>query len=183
MFGSVSAPNVFPWGDMNVGEMITCSGRQYLRQMVRFFAIKGFEPLVLDTDGCNFAIPADVEKYRYIGKGTHRFVDKDKEYTGVEACVSEYNEIYMRGVMGLDVDEVITATITLSRKNYANLEPSGKIKLTGNTIKSKTLSDIHSNHLLLISFTFKLRLNIFSLATLKALDEKSSANKFHLLLS
>ena len=139
MFGSVSAPNVFPWGDMNVGEMITCSGRQYLRQMVRFFAIKGFEPLVLDTDGCNFAIPADVEKYRYVGKGTHRFVEKDKEYTGVEACVSEYNEIYMKGVMGLDVDEVITATINLSRKNYANLEPSGKIKLTGNTIKSKTL--------------------------------------------
>jgi len=107
--------------------------------MVRFFAIKGFEPLVLDTDGCNFAIPADVEKYRYVGKGTHRFVDKDKEYTGVEACVSEYNEIYMKGVMGLDVDEIITATINLSRKNYANLEPSGKIKLTGNTIKSKTL--------------------------------------------
>ena len=139
MFGSVSAPNVFPWGDMNVGEMITCSGRQYLRQMVRFFAIKGFEPLVLDTDGCNFAIPDDVEKYSYVGKGTHRFVEKDKEYTGVEACVSEYNEIYMRGVMGLDVDEIITATINLSRKNYANLEPSGKIKLTGNTIKSKTL--------------------------------------------
>ena len=66
-------------------------------------------------------------------------MEKDKDYTGVEACVSEYNEIYMRGVMGLDVDEVITATINLSRKNYANLEPNGKIKLTGNTIKSKTL--------------------------------------------
>lgn len=139
MFGSVSAPNVFPWGDMEVGEMITCSGRQYLRQMVRFFVMKGFEPLVLDTDGCNFAIPDDVDKYEYVGKGTHRFVEKDKLYKGLDACVNEYNETYMKGVMGLDVDEVITATINLSRKNYANLEPSGKIKLTGNTIKSKTL--------------------------------------------
>ena len=37
MFGSISAPHVFPWGDVNEGEKITCTGRQYLRHMIRFF--------------------------------------------------------------------------------------------------------------------------------------------------
>ena len=51
MFGSISAPHVFPWGDINEGEKITCTGRQYLRHMIRFFNHKGFKPLVGDTDG------------------------------------------------------------------------------------------------------------------------------------
>jgi DNA polymerase elongation subunit (family B) len=48
-FGSVSAPDVFPWGDTNIGAMITCTGRQYLRLMIRFFMSKGFEPIVGDS--------------------------------------------------------------------------------------------------------------------------------------
>jgi len=31
LFGALSAPQVFPWGDMDKGEQITCTGRQYLR--------------------------------------------------------------------------------------------------------------------------------------------------------
>jgi DNA polymerase elongation subunit (family B) len=27
-FGSISAPYIFPWGDIDIGEMITCTGRQ-----------------------------------------------------------------------------------------------------------------------------------------------------------
>jgi hypothetical protein len=45
----------------------------------------------------------------------------------------------MHGVMGLDIDDIWPATINLSRKNYATLKPSGEIKLTGNTIKGKTI--------------------------------------------
>jgi DNA polymerase elongation subunit (family B) len=48
-FGSVSAPDVYPWGDTDVGAMITCTGRQYLRLMIRFFMEKGFEPIVGDS--------------------------------------------------------------------------------------------------------------------------------------
>ena len=36
-------------GDTNMGEMITCTGRQYLRHMIRFFADRGFRPLVGDS--------------------------------------------------------------------------------------------------------------------------------------
>jgi DNA polymerase elongation subunit (family B) len=138
MFGSISAPNVFPWGDTDMGEKITCTGRQYLRHMIRFFNSKGFRPLVGDTDGFNFSIPDDVDKYVYTSNGNHHFNKLGKTYTDLSAVVAEYNDRYMKGVMGLDVDEICQATINLARKNYADLI-DGKVKLVGNSIKSKKM--------------------------------------------
>jgi DNA polymerase elongation subunit (family B) len=138
MFGSISAPNVYPWGDSDMGEKITCTGRQYLRHMIRFFASKGFKPLVGDTDGFNFSVPNDVDRYVYTSNGNHHFNKLGKTYKGMSAVVSEYNDKYMKGVMGLDVDEICSATINLARKNYADLI-DGKVKLVGNSIKSKKM--------------------------------------------
>jgi len=140
LFGALSAPQVFHWGDMDCGEKITCTGRQYLRQMIKFFMKKGYTPTVLDTDGVNFSLPeGGVDDRRYIGKGNNWLVVKDKEYTGFDADVAEYNDIFMKGEMGLDCDGTWKSCINLARKNYATLEHKGKIKLTGNTIKSKKL--------------------------------------------
>ena len=144
MFGSISAPNVFPWGDTNMGEMITCTGRQYLRHMIRFFNEKGFRPLVGDTDGFNFSIPDNVGDFTYISNGRHHSTEEGKEYKGAEAVVCEYNDVYMYGVMGLSIDEVCEATINLARKNYADLI-DGEVKLVGNTIKSKKLQGFVSD--------------------------------------
>lgn len=138
-FGSISAPYIFPWGDIDIGETITCTGRQYLRTMIKFFMDRGYTPLVLDTDGVNFSSPEDVDSRKYVGKGLHRFVKKDVVYEGIEADVAEYNERFMFGVMGLDIDEVMESTVNFSRKNYAILKSNGKVKLTGNTIKGKTI--------------------------------------------
>jgi DNA polymerase elongation subunit (family B) len=146
-FGSISAPYIFPWGDIDIGETITCTGRQYLRHMIKFFISRGYEPLVLDTDGVNFSYKEKVNDHVYFGKGNHRFVEKGKKYEGIEADVAEYNDRFMQGVMGLDIDEVWPATINLSRKNYATLKPNGKIKLTGNTIKGKTIQKYIKNFL------------------------------------
>jgi hypothetical protein len=66
-------------------------------------------------------------------------VKKDHEYVGTEADVAEYNDLFMRGEMGLDTDGQWPATINVARKNYALLTDKGKVKLTGNTIKSKKL--------------------------------------------
>lgn len=137
-FGSVSAPDVYPWGDIDVGAMITCTGRQYLRLMIRFFMEKGFEPIVGDTDGFNFKIPENANDLTYIGLGNHQSVVKDKKYIGIEAALAEFNEKYMRGFMKLGIDEIIESTINLSRKNYADLI-DGDVKLVGNTIKSAKL--------------------------------------------
>jgi DNA polymerase I len=141
-FGSLSAPQVFPWGDMNMGETITCTGRQCLRMMIMFFEKKGYKPLVMDTDGVNFATPEDIDSHIYIGKGLNELVEKGKEYRGIEADTAEFNDIFMRNEMGLDIDYTAPACINVSRKNYIiKLLKKGKekIKLTGNTIKSKKL--------------------------------------------
>ena len=141
-FGSLSAPQVFPWGDMNMGETITCTGRQCLRMMIMFFQSKGYKPLVMDTDGVNFETPTDIDTHKYIGKGNNELVDPNKEYVGVEADTAEFNDIFMRNEMGLDIDYMAPACINVSRKNYIiKLIKKGKekIKLTGNTIKSKRL--------------------------------------------
>ena len=139
MFGSLSAPQVFPWGDMNMGEKVTCTARQYLRHMVRFFIDKGYDPLVMDTDGVNFSCPERVEEREYIGIGNNALVEKYKAYLGSEADVAEYNDLFMRGEMGLDTDGQWPACINIARKNYALLTPEKTVKLTGNSIKSKKI--------------------------------------------
>jgi len=141
-FGSLSAPQVFPWGDMNMGETITCVGRQCLRMMIMFFQNKGYKPLVMDTDGVNFETPENINDTVYIGKGLNELVTEGKEYRGIEADTAEFNDIFMRNEMGLDIDYVAPACINVSRKNYIiKMMKKGKekIKLTGNTIKSKKL--------------------------------------------
>jgi len=141
-FGSLSAPQVFPWGDMNMGETITCVGRQCLRMMIMFFQKKGYKPLVMDTDGVNFETPETINEHKYIGKGLNELVEGGKEYVGIEADTAEFNDIFMRNEMGLDIDYVAPSCINVSRKNYIiKLIKKGKekIKLTGNTIKSKKL--------------------------------------------
>ena len=139
MFGSLSAPHVFPWGEMDCGERVTCTGRQYLRQMIEWFMEKDYAPLVLDTDGVNFSCPPGLKDHRYVGLGHNELVIKGKEYVGSEAHVAEYNDLYMVAEMGLDTDGQWPSCINVARKNYALLTDSGKVKLTGNSIKSKTL--------------------------------------------
>lgn len=48
-FGSFGAPNLFPWGDLNCAEKITCIGRQSLRLMIKWFSDKGYNPVVGDS--------------------------------------------------------------------------------------------------------------------------------------
>ena len=140
MFGALGAPMAFQWAEIDTSEQITCTARQYLRLMVRFFINKGYTPTVLDTDGVNFMAPETGEDhFYYVGKGYCDEVEEGKEYRGVKAVVAEFNDMYMRGEMGLGLDGMWPATINLSRKNYALLEDDGSVSLTGNSIKSKAM--------------------------------------------
>lgn len=141
-FGSYGAPYIFNWGDTDSAEETTCRGRQSLRLMVRHFSEKhGFKPLVGDTDGFNFAFPSNINDIKYVAKGSHWKTTEDagKELIGLDAVLAEFNENYMEGRMGLDIDDVCNSTINFARKNYAN-DINGKIKLVGNSIKSKKMS-------------------------------------------
>lgn len=83
-----------------------------------------------------------------------RVTVKDKKYTGFDADVAEFNDMYMRDFnyspnavnkMGLGIDEVVSSTINFSRKNYADYFPEEKfpkdVKKVGNSIKSKKMPE------------------------------------------
>ena len=105
--------------------------------------------IMSNTDGFNFQLPLSyryTEDNPYISTGEGRNTEKGKAYVGVEADVAEFEDIYLNkayngGInkMGLGIDEFADATINFSRKNYADLLPGGKIKLVGNSIKSKKM--------------------------------------------
>lgn len=104
------------------------------------------ENICHNTDGFNFKIPNGdiIDKRHYVGKGLNREVVKDKEYTGFKADVAEFNDLFMRGKMGLGIDEVIFSSLNIRRKNYSDLllnEKTGELekKLVGNTLKSKKM--------------------------------------------
>lgn len=166
-FGSYGSNNgsVFPWKSLKCAERTTCTGRMALRLMIKHFHDLGYEPIVGDTDGFNFQLPEEV-KHRYtkenpyIGKGLSRETKEGKEYTGYEADVAEFNDKYMCDMhyapnavnkMGLGIDEVVSATINFSRKNYADYFPEkpypDDVKMVGNTIKSKKMPEYISKFL------------------------------------
>lgn len=138
-FGSVSSPDQLPWADINVGERITCSGRQFLRLAARFFRSRGFTVLMTDTDGINFSAPESVDDAVYIGKGQHENVELGKEYRGIAAHFAEFNDTYLYGEMEFTLDGEWVSQLNCTRKNYIVMEASGKIKLTGNSLHSRTM--------------------------------------------
>lgn len=158
-FGSYGAPNVFPWGSIKCAEQTTCTGRQCLRLMISHFKNLGYEPIVGDTDGFNFALPDDsvyryTKEHPYISTGLSRETEAGKSYTGFKADVAEFNDMYMSdkhyapnavNKMGLGIDEVVESTINFSRKNYADYFPENPypedVKMVGNTIKSKKMPE------------------------------------------
>ena len=153
-FGSYGSGSVFPHSDLICAEMTTCIGRMCLRLMIYHFTNIGYKPIVGDTDGFNFQMPTE-DKFRYtkehpyISNGKGRNSIEGKEYTGVDADVAEFEDLflcppYVTGInkMGLGVDEYAEATINFARKNYADLlikKGKEKVKLVGNTIKSKKM--------------------------------------------
>jgi hypothetical protein len=69
--------------------------------------IQGWYARIPMAEGFNFQLP-DESKYRYtkdnpyIGKGSNREVKLGKEYTGFEADVAEFNDLYMKDVYSPD---------------------------------------------------------------------------------
>lgn len=148
-FGSYGSGQPFPWSDLSCAEQTTCVGRMALRLMISHFKGIGYTPIVGDTDGFNFQMPKTfryTDEYPYISTGKGRNTIEGKSYTGVDADVAEFEDTYLcspyiTGInkMGLGVDEYCPATINFSRKNYSDLLENGKVKLVGNSIKSKKM--------------------------------------------
>lgn len=70
------------------------------------------------------------------------FCDFNLDESKLELLFDDLNDnILNLGVMKVDNDGRWESCITVARKNYANLEFNGKVKLVGNTIKSSSLPD------------------------------------------
>jgi len=165
LFGALGSGIAFPWGETIVSAQITCSGRLHLRKMIDYFVNYNFLPVLAVTDGVNFAIPKIVYKDingNDIPEGINinelNYEYNGKLYNGVSALVEKYNYDILKfsqdegNLIKVDDDGSFKSSLTLTRINYANLtyeetdRKTGKIiqpkvKLTGNTIKSKTMPE------------------------------------------
>lgn len=111
--------------------------------------------ILSNTDGFNFKLPEKfryTEEHPYISTGQSRETVAGKAYTGFEADLAEFNDLFMcdkhyspKGInkMGLGLDEKIAASLNLSRKNYIDYFPEKPfpkdVKIVGNTVKSKKM--------------------------------------------
>ena len=93
------------------------------------------------TDGFNFSMidKEEIKNRKYIGKGLNRNTEEGEIYTGVEADVAEFNDLFMRGKMGLEAELDCVSTVNFSRKNYSDQLQGGHVTYIGNTIKSKRM--------------------------------------------
>jgi DNA polymerase elongation subunit (family B) len=160
-FGALGSAMAFMWSDNVCASRITVTGRLHLRQMIKWFTTYGFIPLLAVTDGVNFSHP---EKTNIRMDGTvadeelpidemWKYEVDGKVLTGLKAIVEKFNnEAMPKPFMGVDLDGMWKTSLNLSRINYANLtygndDPTKgkvskpKIKLTGNTIKSKVMPE------------------------------------------
>jgi len=149
LFGALGSAFAFNWSDNTCAARITCSGRIYLRQVIDWFKDYGCDALLAVTDGVNFQIPdltnikvtdEGVEKMRGMMKNEEAWQYKGE--VGIGALIKKFNEETMPApYMSVDNDGEFKSCLNLSRINYALLTNKDKVKLTGNTIKSKTMPE------------------------------------------
>jgi len=158
LFGALGSNISFNWSDNVCAARITCIGRIQLRHAIKWFSDYNCVALLAVTDGINFQIP---------DKTTIRVTDGGVEYnqpegliedmwqyggeTGIAALIEKFNDDEMiPPYMSVDNDGESVSCLNLSRINYATLtlskdkksgELKEKIKLTGNTIKSKVMPE------------------------------------------
>jgi DNA polymerase elongation subunit (family B) len=158
LYGALGSDISFNWSDNICAARITSVGRIQLRHAVHWFAQFGCTPLLCVTDGVNFKIP-DKTSIRVTDEGITEGVNEGlneemwhyRGKTGIQALIEKFNEEEMpKPYMSVDDDGESVSCLNLARINYATLseikdkktgEVKKKIKLTGNTIKSKIMSE------------------------------------------
>ena len=159
LFGALGSDRSFNWSDNVCASRITCIGRLRLRQAVKWFIPYGCIPLLAVTDGINFEIP-EFTNIKLVKNGENIILDEEilieeawqyNGKVGIGALIEKFNEEEMIApFMTVDNDGEFVSCLNLSRINYATLqlvkdkesgEMKEKIKLTGNTIKSKVMPE------------------------------------------
>ena len=160
LFGALGSHISFNWSDNICAAKITCSGRIELRHAISWFSEYGCVALLAVTDGVNFQIPITTN-IRVTDEGVTTGYTQDdcspnamwhyRGKRGINALIEKFNVEEMRPpFMAVDNDGEFISCLNLARINYGMLsmvkdkksgEMKEKIKLTGNTIKSKVMSE------------------------------------------
>lgn len=158
LFGALGSNVSFNWSDNICAARITCIGRLQLRHAIKWFDKYKCVALLAVTDGINFMIP-DTTTIRVTNddvqydqeEGLIEEMWKYGDSVGVSALIDKFNaEEMLPPYMSVDNDGESISCLNLSRINYATLslskdkktgELKEKIKLTGNTIKSKVMPE------------------------------------------
>lgn len=158
LFGALGSNISFNWSDNVCAARITCVGRIHLRHAISWFKPYGCTALLAVTDGINFQYPL-MTKIRVTDEGTTEgategTIEEMWQYggkTGIGALIKKFNAEEMRPpYMSVDNDGESISCLNLSRINYGTLalvkdkktgELKEKVKLTGNTIKSKVMPE------------------------------------------
>lgn len=166
-FGALGSGIALNWSDSLCAARITCVGRLLLRKTIKWFMPYGCKPLLAVTDGINFGIPETANIILGIGDDTISDIElpieeawKYNNLNGISALIEKYNveilanyrsdRVGKESYLMVDDDGRFDACINLSKINYATLSKvkdkktgiiKDKVKLTGNTIKSKSMSE------------------------------------------
>jgi hypothetical protein len=158
LFGALGSAISFNWSDNVCAARITCTGRLHLRHAINWFSDYDCVALLAVTDGINFNYP---EKSRIRVTDTTQTIEDEEQDVeemwqyggkkGLNALIEKYNTEEMSSpYMSVDDDGDSISCLNLSRINYATLslakdkktkEMKEKVKLTGNTIKSKVMPE------------------------------------------
>lgn len=158
LYGALGSHISFNWSDNVCASRITCVARLRLRQAIYWFSQYGCTALLAVTDGINFKIPDNtnirVSDEGVIEGSTEGVIEEMWNYggkKGIQALIEKFNEEEMpKPYMSVDDDGESISCLNLARINYATLsmaknkktgELKEKIKLTGNTIKSKVMPE------------------------------------------
>jgi len=141
-YGFLAAWNISPFSDMLTAHGITAISRSIARHIIFWYEQRGFEAIYAHTDGINFIYPQNAGERTYIGKGLNWLTVEGKEYKGLEAYVAEYNDSFMKGKLGIDIDDIDHSCINIAKSNVVHfkLKHDGKyeIKIVGGLIKKDT---------------------------------------------
>ena len=156
LYGALGSDISFNWSDNVCAARITCTGRLHLRHAISWFSKFKCIALLAVTDGINFQYPETTTirftETEYLTDQPEAPIEEMWQYgdkKGIDALIIKYNKEEMTPpYMSVDNDGESISCLNLSRINYATLalakdkktkEMKEKIKLTGNTIKSKTM--------------------------------------------
>jgi len=158
LYGALGSHISFNWSDNVCAGRITATARIQLRHAIHWFSKFGCVALLAVTDGVNFQIP-DMTNIRVTNDGVSEGASEGAiedmwQYngkTGISALIEYFNATEMpKPYMSVDDDGKSESCLNLARINYATLslvkdkktgEMKEKIKLTGNTIKSKAMPE------------------------------------------